>query len=93
LAKAALRQRDLEALARLEATHSWLAGGLTAGEAILVGRLAELERPALLLLLRSLTISPRRREAAVPRLTGVVRVASFTACASSEPCSSISTER
>jgi hypothetical protein len=93
LAKAALRQRDLEALARLDVAHSWLAGGLTAGEAILVGRMAGLDRPALLQLLRSRTIWPRRREAAVPRLTGVVRVASFTTCASSGPCSSISTER
>ena len=92
LAKEALRRRDREALARIDAAHSWLAGGLTAGEAILVGRMAGLERPALLLLLGSLSIRPRRREAAVPRVTGVVRVASFTACAPSGPCSSISTE-
>jgi hypothetical protein len=93
LAKVAARRREHGTLVRIDAIHGWLAGGLTAGEAILIRQAADLERRALLSLLAGLAIPPRRRETAVPRVTGVVRVASFTGCAPSEPCSSISTGR
>jgi hypothetical protein len=93
LAARGARQRDRELLVQLDAAREWLAGGLSAGEAALVRVAARLETSALLPALRRLLERPRRNERPVPRLTGVVRVGTFSGCFPSGPYSSISTER
>jgi hypothetical protein len=92
LARRAVQRRDRAAMTRIDALHAWLAGGLTAGEAILIGRAVSLGNEPQLGLLDRLATRRRRRETAVPRLTGVVRVASFRSCTPSGRFSSTSTE-
>jgi len=93
LASAAARRRDGTRLALLDRALDWLSGGLSAGEALLVRDCRGLGIRRLLPALDRLQAVPRQRAAPVPRLTGVVRVASFPACPPSAPCSSISTAR
>lgn len=89
LAVAAARLRDATALARLDQLIPRLAGGLTAGEERLVAEAAGAED--LMRALTGLLAAPERmRHCPVPRLTGIVRVATFPACPDSARFSSIS---
>lgn len=91
LGAALARRRDREGLALVDRALDWLGGGLSAGEAALVRDAEGLGPTRLFTLLRQLLASPRHRVTLVPRLTGVVRVTSFSECQPSEPCCSTST--
>jgi hypothetical protein len=93
LAAGAARRRDARLLARLDQALDWLAGRVSAGEAAILRRAADLEAEALLAAVERLSRTERRQEIPVPRLTGVVRVARFPECQPFERSCSISTGR
>jgi len=72
LSGAAARRRDHRALAQLERALAILSGGLTAGEARLVARLARARDPELLAGLARLPAAARAPDAIAPRLFGLV---------------------
>lgn len=93
LATALARRRDRDALIQVDLLIQRLNGGLTAGESLLVAA-AAVSAPDLLRALSPLLAAPgRTHECPVPRLTGVVRVATFPACTDSARSSSISMAR
>lgn len=92
-AAAMARRRDRDALRQIDQLIQRLAGGLTAGESLLVMK-AEALAQDLIPALKPLLAAPAHvPECPVPRLTGIVRVATFPACPDSEPSSSISMVR
>ncbi len=72
LVRAAARQRDGAELARLERVLGFVAGGHTAGEALLVRRLADADAPALAAGLARIPAASARWEAIDVRLTGLL---------------------
>jgi hypothetical protein len=72
LVRAAARRRDGGALARLEQALAFVAGGHTAGEAMLVRRLADADAPALAASLAGIPATSARWDAIEVRLTGLV---------------------
>jgi predicted alpha/beta-hydrolase family hydrolase len=76
-AGSAQRARDHRRLERTEALRQVLAGGLTAGESLLVAHAGAAQPLALERALAPLLRRPRYPETLVPRITGVVRVVSF----------------
>jgi len=72
LVRAAARQRDGAELARLERALGFVAGGHTAGEAMLVRRLANADAPALAAGLARIPAASARWEAIDVRLTGLL---------------------
>lgn len=89
----AARQRNRALLSLGDQALSWLAGGVTAGEAALAEELVHTPRTRLVSSWRRLLARPRVRLVPVPRLTGLVGVCSFPACGPSGPCCSTSTAR
>lgn len=85
------RRRDRRGLAAVERGLAWLAGGLRAGEQQRAGAWLALPRPALLAELARLPHRPPAPAAPLPRLDGIVRVATFPACAPLPPSCSTST--
>lgn len=92
LAAAAAKRRDRAGLALLDEALAWLGGGLSAGEALVIRDASGLGSGEALAALPRLLARPRRRLALLPRLSGIVRVTSFSGCFTSPPCCSISTE-
>ncbi len=89
-AAAMARRRDRESLREIDLLIQRLAGGLTAGESLLVAK-AEALAQDLVRALRPLLAAPARGpECPIPRLTGIVRVATFPACPDSARSSLIS---
>ena len=72
LVRAAARRRDGRELARLEQALAFVAGGHTAGEAMLVRRLADADSPALAAGLAGIPPTSARWDAIDVRLTGLV---------------------
>jgi hypothetical protein len=72
LVRAAARRRDEGELARLERALAFVAGGHTAGEAMLVRRLADADSPALAASLARVPATSTRWDAIDVRLTGLV---------------------
>jgi hypothetical protein len=72
LVRAAARRRDGGELARLERALAFVAGGHTAGEAVLVRRLADAEAPAFAASLAGIPATSARWDAIDVRLTGLV---------------------
>lgn len=91
LAAEAARQRNQRLLTLADQALDWLAGGVTAGEAAMVARLALAPAGQLPALWPALLRCPRMRPIPVPRLTGVIRVTRAPSCPGSGPCGSIST--
>jgi Helicase conserved C-terminal domain len=91
IAAEAARRRDRELLSLAGTAIDWLAGGVTAGEAALLGELAALPAAQLPSRWQRLLRSPRVRLIPVPRLTGILRVTSFPPCPPSVRCCSTST--
>ncbi len=89
----AARRRNRPLLDLAERALAWLAGGVTAGEAILVADLLQVAPPRLERAWQPLLARPRLRPIPAPRLTGIIGVSKFPACPPSGPCSSISTAR
>ncbi|HTS88180.1 MAG TPA: DEAD/DEAH box helicase [Gemmatimonadales bacterium] len=92
LARLAACRRDGRLLSLIDQSLAWLCGGLTAGEAHLVGRLLHTPTNDLASGLRTLLTVPRGQALFRPRVTGVVRVSSLPRCLPSAPFSSISME-
>ncbi len=90
LAALAGRRRDQDTLCRLDLLMARLAGGLTAGENLLVTAAAEAPGHLPQILGPLLTGSGHGRLHLVPRITGIVRVTSFPACPDSARSCSIS---
>lgn len=91
VASEAARQRNRRMLDLADRALDWLAGGVTAGEAVVVAELAELPVGRLAVAWQPLLQAPRLRPIPVPRLTGIIRVTSFPPCTTSAPYCSIST--
>jgi Helicase conserved C-terminal domain len=91
LAAEAARQRNRARLDLADRSLAWLAGGVTAGEAAEVARLARAPAPLAPPQWRELLARPREHSLLLPRLTGVIRVTSFPPCQRSTPCCSTST--
>jgi helicase-like protein len=72
LVRVAARRRDGRELARLERALAFVAGGHTAGEAMLVRRLADADSPALAASLRRIPATSARWDAIDVRLTGLL---------------------
>ena len=72
LVRAAARRRDGGELARLERALAFVAGGHTAGEAMLVRRLADADTPGLAASLAGIPVISARWDAIDVRLTGLV---------------------
>jgi hypothetical protein len=72
LVRTAARRRDGRELARLERALAFVAGGHTAGEAMLVRRLADADAPALAACLAGIPATSARWDAIDVRLTGLV---------------------
>jgi len=72
LVRAAARRRDGGELARLERALAFVSGGHTAGEAVLVRRLADAEAPAFAAGLAGIPATSARWDAIDVRLTGLV---------------------
>jgi len=74
LAGEAARQRNQRLLTLADQALDWLAGGVTAGEAAMVARLAQAPAGQLPALWSPLLRCPRMRAVPVARLTGVIQV-------------------
>jgi hypothetical protein len=72
LVRTAARRRDGRELTRLERALAFVAGGHTAGEAMLVRRLADADAPALAACLTGIPATSARWDAIDVRLTGLV---------------------
>jgi len=95
LALRAARRRDAALLARCDAALARLGAGLSAGATLLVADAARAGGDLLLHLapLLATPAPPRAPRCLVPRITGLVQVASFPACHRTAPSSLISTGR
>jgi hypothetical protein len=90
MARGASVSRDLDRIGKIERALTVVGGGLTSGEEILAERSASLPDGDLLQALSRLPLRAPPLPPALPVLTGIVRVASFSPCARSTPFCSTS---
>ncbi len=74
LAREAARRRDRRLLDLVDQALAWAAGGLSAGESVLLTECRKLDTRDLASMLARLLRTPRQRWVPLPRLTGIVRV-------------------